>query len=118
MKHTLTFNLYKHRDYLVVTFTGLLAIYSLLLYFVFHPGNNTFFDTLYYFFPVVLLLVLIRIGKNHENLEGIALIGMAIFSLSFYRLYFSLFSFFTLATTGVLFLLKEAHSHSREKLKK
>jgi uncharacterized membrane protein len=110
----LTVNVNKYPNVAVMTLAGFLGIYSLLNYFILHPGSTTFFDIAYYFFPIVLLFILMRVGKNHNHFEGIALIGMAVFFLGVYTLYISVLSFFVLATTGIFFLLKGTHEQRKK----
>jgi hypothetical protein len=105
---------------LLIAIISFMLVYVIYNYFIMYPSFHDFIDIIYYFLPIIILLILLKLGNRHEKFEGILILLFSFFFLGIYHFYIGVTVFLLLALTGLLLLFhannlprirKKAHLH-------
>lgn len=100
---------------MLIAIIGFMIIYVVFNYFILSPSIHDFSDIIYYFLPIVILFILLKLGNKHEKFEGLFILLFSFFFLGIYHFYIGVVIFLLLALTGLLLLI---HTNNLPRVRK
>lgn len=94
---------------MLIAIIGFMIMYVLFNNFILSPSVHDFADIIYYFLPIVILFVLLKLGNKHEKFEGLFILLFSFFFLGIYHFYIGVTVFLLLALTGLLLLVHRSN---------
>lgn len=100
---------------LVKIFISATFLYVLYSYFFSSATFLNFWDALYHFSPIIVLIILTKAGFKHERFEGITLLLMSFIFLNLYNLIVSIVLFAVLFSIAIMFIVDNYKYDHRKK---